>query len=106
MWQHVRVGNGNLDRLVADRSDDPDPEYEGNAEAIFDELFARRHDWGLADGVRHEAFRWRILGGRWTHAALGVAYDAFKAEASNFAKPWCVAHGLPREKNVHHSDVR
>ena len=51
-----------------------------DAEEVFDALHAKRMEW-VGDGhPRERPFAWTVLGGRWTAAHRGVAFDAFQGK--------------------------
>jgi hypothetical protein len=98
MWHALKAG-GKRTGGSDDGFDLDDPPDAAEADAIFDELNARRLEWDEIDPEVAEAmFRWKLLGGKWTKDHLGVVSDAFKADAHPRARGWCTARKLPREK--------
>ena len=76
-----------------------------DVDVINDALQERRLQWEAAIPMHHGAFRWKVLGGRWTDAHLGVAFDVFTAKASPGDRQWCLDPRLPRESRARAADT-
>ena len=68
--------------------------YEEGDDHAVDELRAERLWWAW-DRQDEMDFYCRILGGRWTAANRGVAFDAVLASPRSWAKGWCEEYSWP-----------
>jgi hypothetical protein len=80
---------------VACAADGADAIEMMDAESVFDELYAKRLEVGVAAGA-DDPFTWGVLGGAWTAMHLGVAFDAFSGrcatqDAKDFVKMYRMA---------------
>lgn len=70
---------------------------EAEAAEIFDLLMNKRAEWETNEVVERSSFAVELLGGRWTAAHIGVAYDAFRgASRGGDAEAWCERFGLQK----------
>lgn len=70
---------------------------DAEAAEIFDILMNKRAEWETNESVERTHFAVELLGGRWTAANLGVAYDAFRGACRRGdAEAWCDRFGLQK----------
>jgi hypothetical protein len=72
----ARAGGPRIDAVLVGL----DNEAALDAEEVFDALHARRMAWSGDGHPRERPFAWAVLGGRWTAAHRGVAFDAFQGK--------------------------
>ena len=84
----------------AEEGEEGDPEAlaDGDIEAIFTALEERRAAWDLHAEGEHADFKVSLLGGAWTQAHKGQAYDAFRGvvREGSKAEQWCLQYHLQR----------
>lgn len=70
---------------------------DAEATEIFDLLMNKRAEWETNEAAERSHFTVELLGGRWTAANLGVAYDAFRGACrGGDAEAWCDRFGLQK----------
>ena len=93
---HSEKAEGSSSEGEAGDEEQPVVSIDQALDNTFAELEKARERWTPAD-QHSEHFKVSLLGGRWTRASLGVAYDAFKAgPRGKEVEAWCVRHSLPR----------
>ena len=74
-----------------------DEELPFDPKAVLAALALKRHEMALSGAAAELAFSWKVMGGTWTKAHLGLDYDAFRAEArSQHAKEFVALYGLQK----------
>jgi len=70
---------------------------EAEASEIFDILMSKREEWAAVGAAGGSDFAVDLLGGKWTKAHLGVAYDAFRGSSHRGGpEQFCARFGLQK----------
>jgi hypothetical protein len=88
-------GDGGGGHHGRDDGDGGEEVFDMDIEDVYTELWGHREEAGLPKKPGMP-FHWIVLGGAWTAAHKGVAYDAYKALASSAeAREWAHSYSLP-----------
>jgi hypothetical protein len=104
------VGGQDIASGSGEQADGDEASPAGDSESSIDEeapfvdpkevlaaLVLKRNEMALSGAAAELAFSWKVMGGAWTKAHLGLDYDAFRAEArSQHAKEFVALYGLPK----------
>ena len=64
---------------------------------VLNALVAKRNEMAQSGAAAEEAFSWKVMGGVWTKAHLGLDYDAFRAEGrTQHAREFVSLYALPK----------
>ena len=82
-----------LDHMEIDAAEEA---FDVDVEQVAAMLAAKKVETIKAGAEAEGPFAWRVMGGSWAKAHLGVDYDAFRAEVRTpRARAWLVQYSLP-----------